>query len=316
MPRYKSSNFEGGFDKVYRVITKEIGLEASAFLGHLINVRDYHKGNGKLFKEEYFFYTSKDIEKYLGLKRKPQERLISKLEQLNFLKLCKWGAPLRIYFAINDEAIAQFIEKASVQKEHYAMSKTDTTYCPKGTLHSVQKEQTISKSESIRSDEFKNKKREALSSSKLSDILTPEKDYIKKCVSMDKVMEMVNTKFKTNNYELNSYWTPNAYRKKLIELKSIYGKDYLFDLERAEIAVYQYNDYMHHAYTNGLKEGLRGDNFLCRFFNKLENYAKPSFELHKGQFNPNPTYSIQDMKSVKDLTTEEIEIRNEALKQL
>lgn len=100
-----------------RKLNSCVGLILGAFIVFLLDKEKYHKYNGELTPDGYFYATDMDIMIMTGLKSSQVTKLKSTAVEKNLVFIKKEGIPLKTYYKINLERINEImnINKSAVE---------------------------------------------------------------------------------------------------------------------------------------------------------------------------------------------------------
>jgi len=99
---------------LWEVFVKELGYNAAAFLGYLINKYFYYLGQGKLASHKkygagWFYFTIDKAKEEIYLSRDEQDVCIKKLKSQGLIEQKLFSNPARRFFRLNLEKIAQIL---------------------------------------------------------------------------------------------------------------------------------------------------------------------------------------------------------------
>lgn len=94
--------------QVNKKLAIEFGAEVAIAMADLINVEKMLDRDGNLPKDDWFFQSIADIEKYTGLNRHSQEKALAKLRVQKFIEQMNRGQPRRRWFRIDYEALLKY----------------------------------------------------------------------------------------------------------------------------------------------------------------------------------------------------------------
>jgi len=103
---------------VNKKLAHEIGLPEAVIYSELVSLYKYWSNREKLVDNKWFYCTANNLEKNTALKRKPQDRAITKLERMGLIEVKKMGLPAKRYFAITNKIHDLFLNgtNKNVQK--------------------------------------------------------------------------------------------------------------------------------------------------------------------------------------------------------
>jgi len=101
--RLKKILSKDAFWTINKSIAKEIGLNATLLLQHLIDFTEYHK-------KEWIFQTYQQMIEELGISEHSiKNKCIPKLKELGFISVKRGGIGNKNYYKINEEKIMEFL---------------------------------------------------------------------------------------------------------------------------------------------------------------------------------------------------------------
>lgn len=99
-----------GFLTVNKVVAREFGLEAAAFLGELASTQVYWESRGELNEDGMFFETAEQIEENTTLTAYQQGKASKVLESAGLIKTTRKGVPAKKYFAVDSDGLNAFFK--------------------------------------------------------------------------------------------------------------------------------------------------------------------------------------------------------------
>lgn len=106
-----------GYWQVNKKVVKELGANTAIAIADLLNVEKLFEENGKLPKDEWFFQSIEQVEKYTGLTRYEQETAYRKLRTRKFIEQINKGVPRRRWFRIDHEQMFDWFANLESEKE-------------------------------------------------------------------------------------------------------------------------------------------------------------------------------------------------------
>lgn len=116
---------------VNKIVAKEVGIEASVLLSHLVYKSDFFKDNQACVivgDEHYFYCTADDIEEATCLTYARQKPCIAILEEIGFIKVRRMGIPAKLHFMIDEDKISSFLKSRFEENADLYNSKYKRTY--------------------------------------------------------------------------------------------------------------------------------------------------------------------------------------------
>jgi hypothetical protein len=108
---------------VNRHIAIQVGIEASLLLSDLVTQSELMCADNKITEIDgmsYFDYSSKKIEENTTMSYALQKKHIKKLEELGYIRTRLMGLPAKLYFAVDENKILNFLNTCSKKiPKHY-----------------------------------------------------------------------------------------------------------------------------------------------------------------------------------------------------
>ncbi len=92
-----------------KILANRLGLYEALIIAELSNEYEFHRMNGKLVADGWFYCTVAKLETETTLSKKQQTRPITRLETMGVLELKLMGVPAKRHFKINEEKLGHLL---------------------------------------------------------------------------------------------------------------------------------------------------------------------------------------------------------------
>ena len=144
-----------------KIVAKALGINSALMLAELVYEYGYYLKNDMLTNDGFFYSTVHNVEEATTLTKYQQAQSVTKMVELNLIKMVNQGIPCKRYFKLNVEVIESFIlnleNEPDVNKQNVDTKKAEnrelrnfTALSEESSLRRVKKLDSVGKETSLR----------------------------------------------------------------------------------------------------------------------------------------------------------------------